>query len=388
MTTDRERIAELDILRGVAFLGVVLQHAIGIFIRKLDIYQEAALILGLLFNLVKFAVPMFVFISGVGLLYNYYEQLDYAGFIKKRSREILFPYLFWSLLYYYHYYEKLPLDSPGLIRFMQQLATGSAAYHLWFVVMIFQVYLFYPLILPIYRWLRPRVQSYKSLYIILGMAALLYTALMGFSAYIVPGGYFKFESSLLQLIFIKYRSINFLYYSFYFVLGSLAAFALVKWRDLVLRTLAGNSVAFAGLFLWISLELLQGARNGVVNLAISTSLKPSMFFYTVSSILLIYGLALLVTKYNPLLQQILNGIGRYSFGAYLVHALALDYIVKQLTWATPSNYLEMTLISFGLTAVVSFLLAYLSQYVPFGKLVMGNGSRGRIELLQKGTLFR
>ena len=67
----RERIGELDVLRALAFLAVVLQHSLGIYIRSADVQLSESTMLGMLFNLSKFAVPTFVFLTGLTLLYNY-----------------------------------------------------------------------------------------------------------------------------------------------------------------------------------------------------------------------------------------------------------------------------------------------------------------------------
>lgn len=47
----------------------------------------------------KFAVPVFVFITGMVLFYNYDGALKYGTFLRKRFMDIIVPYIIWSLLY-------------------------------------------------------------------------------------------------------------------------------------------------------------------------------------------------------------------------------------------------------------------------------------------------
>lgn len=52
LATQKERIVELDVLRGLAFLAVVLQHAMGVYVRKADIQIADAAMIGILFNFI------------------------------------------------------------------------------------------------------------------------------------------------------------------------------------------------------------------------------------------------------------------------------------------------------------------------------------------------
>ncbi|RCX19000.1 acyltransferase-like protein [Fontibacillus phaseoli] len=93
----KEKLAEIEILRGMAFLAVVLQHTIaGIF------YQPGLSPLTLtvgttVLGLIRFAVPLFVFITGVVLFYNYDAKINYVDFLRKRFKQVIIPYLSWTV---------------------------------------------------------------------------------------------------------------------------------------------------------------------------------------------------------------------------------------------------------------------------------------------------
>ena len=48
----------------------------------------------------KFAVPLFIFITGMVLFYNTGEQLKYGRFMQKRLTDVIAPYVVWSLVYF------------------------------------------------------------------------------------------------------------------------------------------------------------------------------------------------------------------------------------------------------------------------------------------------
>ena len=79
----KDKIIELDYLRVAAYIAVVIQHVLGYYNKFAIANNGDGAIMGILFGTVKFAVPLFVFLSGMVLFYTYYEHLDYTKFIKK-----------------------------------------------------------------------------------------------------------------------------------------------------------------------------------------------------------------------------------------------------------------------------------------------------------------
>ena len=67
----KEKIFELNLLRSAAFLAVVAQHVLGVYWRDKGITPSGSILVGILFNLCKFAVPLLIFLSGIVLFYNY-----------------------------------------------------------------------------------------------------------------------------------------------------------------------------------------------------------------------------------------------------------------------------------------------------------------------------
>jgi surface polysaccharide O-acyltransferase-like enzyme len=112
-----------------------------------------------------YAVPLFVFISGYTLCRQYDPARPLADFYRRRFSRIGHPYLIFSLLYY-----GLSMLEPGY-RFEGQatflaFATANTAYHLWYFMLIAQLYLIFPVLMGWFRKVSARGQM-----IMLGVAA-------------------------------------------------------------------------------------------------------------------------------------------------------------------------------------------------------------------------
>lgn len=381
----KERIPELDILRGLAFLAVVFQHSLGYYAQSPDIRPAEAAVLGMILHFTKFAVPAFVFVTGATLFYNYYDRLNYPSFIKKRALDILAPYLIWTCIYEIHFNGLPHISAVWLKEFGKTVLSGSEIYHLWFVIMIFQFYLAYPLLLYSFKKARGMLSSRPRTVSAVILLAGGYAWLMWVSHSYIPQENLHLPSSLWQALFIDYRDRNFLFFIFYFIMGGLAGAGIMKWRFFVSRSVSWNSFLFAALYVWIGYELLAGGLGGRIDFNCSTPLKPSMFFYTVSEILLVYGLAMTISGRVSYLRSFLAFTGKYSYGAYLSHALALKYAVSELGAILPAGHIVLSsVLAFVLCALGSLALTFLIGFLPYGKLVIGPYQRPAGKVLLPG----
>ncbi|MEW6174027.1 MAG: acyltransferase [Candidatus Auribacterota bacterium] len=386
MLFPKERIRELDVLRGLAILAVILQHALGVYIRKPDIQFADSVMLGILFNFTKFAVPSFVFLTGTTLFYNHYDKLHYGQFIKKRASEIILPYISWSVVYSIYYNGAALFHLAGLKQAARNIALGDAAYHLWYVVMIFQFYLLFPVLLGMFKQVHKRITTRLRFLSLLLSLACFYTLLMWLSSSWIPGHHPSFESGVLHKL-LALRDRSFLFYFFYFILGGIASVAMPAWRRFVARSLSINGMIFITLFLWVGYELMKGASGGHVDLNYSTSLKPSMFFYTVSEILLLYGLSAAIVENRLALLSLIEFVGKLSFGTYLAHPLVLTYVVRGLARLTTSDhYLWMSALAFIMCAAGSVGVAFLIGRIPLGALLIGPSGYKNLRDQRKTTV--
>lgn len=378
----KERIEEVTLLRAFAFLAVALQHCIAEYIYRPDILPADSIMLAMLFHFTRFGTPTFVFLSGLILFYNYSGKLHYRSFIRKRFGDIFIPFLSWTIIYWIAvegvYGGKLMQPSAWTSIF-QQLIKPTYGYHLWFILMIFQFYLLFPLFSRMVGSFRSRLQSnsegdlfHRAAGISLALG-LLHGALMWLSYYKMPGWAASAGGFWAELI--ANRSYYFVMYVFYFLMGSVCAFGLNRFRKFVGDAMGWTMIAFIGAYIWLGYDVLRFSSERI-NLNLSTYLKPSTFAIIVSQLLLMYGASLLLQKRKGALYRILRFIGRHSFGGFLAHAFVLMLVSGVTRPLHLTGYhLPAALITFILVAAGAIGLASLLEKLPFGRWLVGPTGR-------------
>ncbi|WP_170119239.1 acyltransferase [Tumebacillus permanentifrigoris] len=369
------RLNEIPHLRSVAFIAVVAQHAIGMFTRTNGINLSDLVVLSVLFNLMKFAVPMFVFITGLVIFYNYYAEIRVGSYLVKRVREIIIPYVIWAVFYYFYWAwdraDHAWHDLPSV------LLTGSGYYHLWFVAMIFQFYLLYPL----FRLLFKALQPYLSRERVLVPFLVVLTAFFIWSTVYLINHSSQWHSNVFGLRgFLNNFDRTFPVWYLYFVLGGVAALAIGKWRLWVAKVQGWNYVAFAIGLGWVTYELAKGINLNAklpsqfpIYLGVSNSFKLSMILFTLSSFVLLYQWAMKWSERDNLLTKLSILIGKYSYGTFLIHALWLDEVYHVVVDYMPSyNNTVKALVAVVLCVTLSLVSTMVISKIPFlGALVVG-----------------
>jgi len=380
------RVEEWDVLRGIAFLAIVLQHSIGQFAIRKDTSLFDAYTLAVVYHFVKFGVPAFVLLTGAALVYNYYGKLSYPTFIRKRSIDILVPYFLWTAIYYVYMFPEERIHFQWFKEVGRQIIAPTLGYHFWFILMIFQFYLLFPLFLKGLIWAKERggpleTRTLNSLLVVTGLG---YMALMWVSYKYLPNHAASYPDFLQY--FITNRNTNFLLYSFYFIFGAVIAIELERWRKIIQSSLRWNIVLFIIAYSWAGYELFVGSGYSLpINLNWSTTLKPSMFILVFSELIVLYLIAMKVTKKNSWLNKLLSWLGKYSFGAYLAHALVLGELVKfidayhKVYLGLNQHYVLVTFVAFLIVSVVSSLICYMISMIPFGRYLIGpTGSKKKL----------
>ena len=142
-----ERRADVDWVRTVSVLGVVLLHASSGFVFRPSRFAVLGLTPALLCNqAARFSVPVFFLLSGLGLGLSKREA-GLPGFWLRRFRRSVIPYVLWSAFYFLqssHFRFSALVSHGSLPVFGRLLLSGGAASHLWFLPVLLQLYLLYP----------------------------------------------------------------------------------------------------------------------------------------------------------------------------------------------------------------------------------------------------
>ncbi|GIP27239.1 membrane protein [Paenibacillus sp. J23TS9] len=372
----KARIREIELLRGLAFLAVALQHAIAHFSVVEGVKLEDGVIMTLLLMAAKFAVPVFIFITGLVLFYNYDGQINYFSFVRKRFMDILVPYILWSAIYF--------LVSPAwnvhqLSKWVNMLFTGKNSYHLWYIVMIFQFYLLFPL----FRYFMRKCTQwfpYKWRAVALTCAGFLCLLLLE-NLFRISDVMTRVNLPFLTPFLTKYADRNFLYFMIYFILGAAAGMHPDRWKLWLEKGKLMYWTAFIGLFGYYTYITVRSFGSGSeAGLHISFNqlnlLRPLITIFLVCSIFVFYEWSQRRTQQSgPTELDFMNTLGRYSYGAYLVHALMLRQSYKIDEWLFGGwNVTLRMLMTFLICIILSYGLTIAMSYLPFGKWTVGVSS--------------
>lgn len=158
----KPRILELDIVRAFAIMAVLMIHATSETTVEIPIGSRSQIIYLIVNKLSNFAVPVFILLSGLVLFYRYggaWNWREALSFYRKRIQYIIVPYLIWSFFYYvfnqwtpnFNWHD-IHIEWPV---FFKALKWADTSYHLYFIVLILQFYLVFPIIMTIverWRW--------------------------------------------------------------------------------------------------------------------------------------------------------------------------------------------------------------------------------------------
>lgn len=337
-----------DSLRAIATIGVIGIHVSSSYVpMRGSSITEAEFWFGNIFDsLSRFAVPLFVMLSGALLLG---KEEPTKIFIKKRISRLLWPFLFWSLAYIANslvndYNDGIPhsfIETAGII--LSQLRDG-ASIHLWYVYMIIGLYLFVPIIR---KWITHA--SEKDLLYFLG----IWFVVMLISQ---PG---------INVINPKLDMRYFGGFLGYLVLGYYLR--IKDFRKPKTETLLGIAMTITGFLATIF---------GTYWLHWQSGKYPSTFYEPLSPNILLYAAGLFLLFKNKDLHSrpvtlVRDIISKYSYGIFLVHIL---FISKLDDWSVnwklihPLAGIPITILSCLIlsTATIAFV-----RVIPGGKHISG-----------------
>ncbi|MFT9370927.1 acyltransferase [Paenibacillus polymyxa] len=377
--SQKERISEVALLRGLAFAAVVLQHSVAHYAVAPGARIQDGVVMTLLLLCSKFAVPVFVFITGMVLFYNYDGALKYGTFLRKRFMDIIVPYIIWSLLYELG---NLLAQGGGFIHpldFFQKLLNGKSSYHLWYIIMIIQCYVLFPVFRYAVRrlsallpstWRPAALAGFGVLYILLMLAVgPVYQAMD------------QLQLPVISSWFTIYADRNVIYFFFYFILGAAAGVNVKRWNAWVIKAQLiywPLFIVITGYLLYEMIGQFQTPRGTILSFNYLSLLRPVMAVYCITSIFVAYRVATWIAHKGGRAARMLTVMGTLSYGAYLMHAfmLRVTYYFDGTLFTDWSHVLR-TLASFVLCIIFSLVGTWLLAHLPLGKWIVGLRIRPR-----------
>nr|WP_245247260.1 MULTISPECIES: acyltransferase [unclassified Paenibacillus] len=333
---------ELDVVRAVAILAVLIIHSTSDATVELPIGSGSQAMYLALNKLSNFAVPVFIIMSGIVLFYKYqgggFGGSQVVQFYVKRVKHVLFPYVLWSLFYYL--YNQWIFDRANLhmdwSSFAGLLPWAEASYHLYFMVIIVQFYLLFPLMMWLCRftWFR---------------RSLIWIGL------VIQGAFYSYNHWVEPISHMPSLCVN--YFSMFTLGGwfglhyeTFAAW-LKKHFVWVLPATILIGCSFLGLFLLESRMsiFLDGAWYHVL-----------FFVYAAFAGMSLIRLGQLLLHFAMPAARALMALGAASFGIYLIHPAVLTYYRTHVPndGGAIHEYHLYTFTALALSLVVPWVLAY------------------------------
>lgn len=353
------KIEEINYLRGFGVLAVIAIHTTGYFT---VIKEFNSLVLLTLWTDVfsQFAVPLFILISGFVLARNYRNHFPLIDFYKKRIRSIIPQYLLFSVLYTAFNNWAVIKNSSLSTNFkllFKNIWHADASYHLWFFLLIIVFYLLYPLIIRLYTLFKQRDRAEQFLALLLILQTLFMVSL--------------------HTPYLAGTRVNFIGFLFYFGLGIYTADHYEQLKEGFKRQTTMLFTMSMALTLGSSFFIIIGLTTGY-----RYNTTPAYFFigselvypmFRVVTFLLLYNVARsLLQRRKSILAKVMNRIGEYSFGIYLIHIffnqsaikILKDYQIGFDDWVFyPIVYL--------VTVILSYLSVRVISFMPFSYYIIG-----------------
>jgi len=324
-------ISWISNLRFLATIAVIMLHASAVLLAAYGKVPPADWFTADVFNaLVRFAVPVFVMVTGALTFQREYELGD---FLKRRLTRIITPFLFWSLVYigYSWYNGEFDFDNDwwtNTKQILHQFKYG-ASYHLWYVYMLIGLYLFIPIIS---KFVRHATRAELRYFLIIWLIAMV----------ISQPGMSRFTSPLLELRYFEG-------YAGYLVLGYYLSTMPLRqqYRPWMLVLFLFMVVLIAAGSYWLTVS------HGSIATLFYEPLGPFAVCLAVSLFLFV---RLVKANLPPFMARFRDFAGQYTYGIYLSHALFL-YLLDG--WFNISYKLCLPLISIPLTVILCFMLSLL-----------------------------
>jgi peptidoglycan/LPS O-acetylase OafA/YrhL len=354
---------EIDIVRILTFAAVIAVHTTSHTIASGDL--PLAIFLGL----AHFTREVFFAITTFVLLYTYrYKPTPQRKALPRRFLLVGVPYVVWSTIYFVASNLHTPHATFGqsVINYFYHLATGSAWYHLYFLLVTMQVYLLIPAII----WLVRKTRGHHML---------LLTA--AFIVQVVLSALYMYWPNTVAAI-VPYAKEYFFSYTFFIMLGAVAADhspALLRWvrehRGLIALITLASAVITVGVFLVQMATGMSAYRAG-------TPMQPIIMFWSLAVALAFLAVGTWWADRRVPDSRFAKGVdvaSDRSFGIFLAH----PFFIWILLWIGNDWFLNtvpkpwLTLVIYILVVAGAWGVTEFARRTPLSLPLAGRPFRSR-----------
>lgn len=318
---NRNRLTQVDALRGIAIFLVVLGHSIIVYpvnLHEIDLWR-------FIYNLINSVhLPLFFLISGFCFAY----RGDYKTYIAKKIQRLLIPYFVFNLLNFMmkSIFSNVVNKTKGITEAIIETLLEGGEY--WFLYVLFIIFFIFPMI---YRLIKQKRFHYYCLMMILVLMI----------CFVPDYTIFRFSSLI--------------YYLFFFVLG---LYIKEFHKDIVF------SYSMSKISIIVSMIVLVGIWT-------YTSTNTNQFISIVCPLFGI-GFLYLLVSFDTVVNMF-KDFGKYSLQLYLLNGYFLvvsrTIIVNYLGISSP---IAIVCFNMFIDFFVSYLfIKYVCSRIPFVRKMMG-----------------
>jgi peptidoglycan/LPS O-acetylase OafA/YrhL len=353
------RLYEVDIVRILTFACVIAVHVTSHTVAADDVGLHGLLTLVHFTRLVFFLLTAFVLLLG-----QLHRPRPMRRFWPKRFLLVGIPYVAWSVIYF----TAANLYSPhadlgqSLVTLLYRIVTGSAWYHLYFLLVTMQVYLLVPLIVWFVRRTRGHHRLVLAIFFLLQLAI---TAVYMYHPFGSLGWYGLAEKQF------------FWSYPFFIVAGAIVADHARPFLSWVRahRRLIGV-VVIGGAVLTLGVWQLQHLLLGMSLYRAGTPLQPVIMVWAVCVAL---GFLAVGTWWadrrveGSRFSRAVDRVSDRSFGIFLVHPMVLWVLLWVGDDWVPDTVAKpwLTLVAYLVVIGVSYAVADLARRSPLSLPLAG-----------------
>lgn len=346
---------EIHFLRAFACIGVLLVHVSATYYNEADgVWNWFTYFFN---QLGRFGTPTFAVISGF-LLFHQVNKRGFSlkPFITSRTTKIIMPFVIWSLFYQfvtvYFLGGTLPTDPKVLL---YNFTMGESFYHLYFMAIVVQFYLIFPILQLIKKglgwWIGLIVSAALSLY---------FTNLQEVS----------FASGMIEKVLVD--KVFVMHWIFFFIFGGFLAY---YWKPISAWVKKHSALfAISAVIVYVG-AYIEYKVIGTISSRRETNLIniPLLSFATIA-------LYPYLVKMNWL-KNTLQVIGKLSMGIYLIHPFTLilfTIILPDAVWQT--RFMPIMFFAVLFTTIVFVKIV---QQVPKHQFIIPVPNKKRTSIQRK-----
>lgn len=355
MENSKNRIVYADILRIIATFAVVILHVAATKWHQAPVQEFNWQVFNVYDSLVRWAVPIFVMLSGMMFL-NPEKEILVKNIFCKYIFRIIIVIVFWGLFYQFSAIFAKRILQHELVYMNRVIVSfgkiifGPPWYHLWYLYMLVGLYI----LTPLYRIFTKNAYEKEIRYL------LIMFFIFGLCLPFVKKILLYFDARLN----INFELSEFINYSGYFFAGYyFSKYSISKKMRVIIYI--GGIISFIFTIIGSSyISIKNNEANGYLygNLLPTTMFEAYMIFICIKRFE--------KKKNSEKKRAIVSELSKCSFGIYLIHDFVKQIVFQiGLTSDFIIPLLAVPIVSIIIFAI-SFVLIYICRKIPISKYIM------------------